>query len=62
MLFNDYSTIITRVNYALFWPHFRLFSTFIVLVLCKCWFYLLCRFAWNTPFFVFGIVFITGGL
>ena len=36
MLFNDYSTIITRVNYALFSPHFRLFSTVIVLVLCEC--------------------------
>ena len=35
--FHDYSTIITRVKYALFWPHFRLFfATVIMLVLCQC--------------------------
>ena len=33
VLLHDYSTI-TRVKYALFWPHFRLFSTVIMLELC----------------------------
>ena len=34
IVFDDYS-IITRVKYALFWPHFRLFATVITLELCQ---------------------------
>ena len=38
--FHDYSTIM-RVKYALFWPHFRLFSAVTMLELCQSWFHLL---------------------
>ena len=32
MVFHDYSTVITRVKYALFWPHFSFFSRYNILV------------------------------
>ena len=58
--FHDYSTI-TRVKYALFWPHFRLFSMVIMLELCQSFssmYYVACR--W-TPHFCLKLCLQPGG-
>ena len=63
LVVHDYSTI-THVKYALFWPHFRLFSTFIMLELRQSFssiYNILCRFALNASFLL-EIVLVTGGL
>ena len=63
IVFHDYSIIIARVKYALFWPHFRPFSAVIMLVLCQCQLYLSYPFPLNTPFFsVRKCVYNRGGL
>ena len=59
LVFHDYSTI-TRVKYALFWPHSRLFFAVVMHELCQSKFHLFCRFALNTLFW-FARVVITGG-
>ena len=64
IVFHDCSTIFTRVKHALFWPHFRLFPTVVMLVLCPVPVLVLfiMSFCFEYPiFFVLGIVFITGG-